>query len=234
MGLNPSRRAAVTTDRDAGPHDVTEGAPELPTPIRPAVPAWFWSTVVVVIALGCAAGWALSGGSPLLWGLVPYTIIGNSLAMIPYDWYLPAFVQQHGALTGIVIATAATVLVEYWNMDVLARLLSREGTAAFRGHTVTARFLAWYRKAPWWTLVVAGFAPVIPFYPCRFLATLARYPMWRYQAAIVVGRAVRYAVLAGAGLLLFIPPLAYFVVGALMLAVFAIKYLQHRRRPSPA
>lgn len=75
-----------------------------------------------------------------------------------------------------------------------------------------------------------GFAPVIPFYPCRFLTTLARYPMWRYQSAIVVGRSVRYAALAGAGLVLPIPPVVYFAVGAIMLALFAMKYLQLRRR----
>lgn len=204
--------------------------PAPPSPEPPTLPAWFWSTVLGTVALGSAVGWFWTRESPLLWGLVPFTFLGNSLAMVPYDWYLPAFVHEHPALLGVLLATAATVLIEFWNMDVLARILSREGTAAFRGHTVTTRLLGWYRKAPWWTLVVAGFAPVIPYYPCRFLATLARYPLWRYQTAIIAGRSIRYAVLAGAGLLLPIPPAAYFVVGTLMLGVFALKYLQHRRR----
>lgn len=210
--------------------DVTAAAGTIPTPRLPSAPPWFWSTVLVVTTIACATGWIAQGRQPLLWGLVPYTLIGNSLAMVPYDWYLPAFVHHQPVITGVVVATAATVLVEFWNMDTLARLLSREGTAAFRGHKVTSRFLGWYRKAPWWTLVVAGLAPVIPFYPCRFLATLARYPMWRYQTAIVVGRSVRYAVLCGAGVLLPIPPVLYFVVGAMMLMFFIFKYLQHRRR----
>ncbi len=205
-----------------------------PAPAPPTLPAWFWSVVLGVVTLACAVGWLITHTAPLLWGLVPYTMLGNSLAMIPYDWYLPAIVQHQPALLVVAIATLATVLIEFWNMDVIARLLSRQGTAAFRGHTVTTRLLGWYQKAPWWTLVVAGFAPVIPFYPCRFLATLARYPMWRYQSAIVVGRSVRYAVLAGAGLLLPIPPVAYFVVGVVLLVVFVTKYLQLRRSSRPA
>lgn len=213
---------------------VTEGMPTPPRPSPPTVPAWFWSAVLGSVTAACGVGWIVTRQAPLLWGLVPYTLLGNSLAMIPYDWYLPAIVQHQPAAMAVAVATTATVLIEFWNMDVLARLLSREGTAAFRGHTVTTRLLGWYRKAPWWTLVIAGFAPVIPFYPCRFLATLARYPMWRYQAAVVVGRSVRYAALAGAGLILPIPPIAYFVVGALMLGFFAVKYLQLRRRARTA
>ncbi len=212
---------------------VTEGILP-PASAPPTLPAWFWSVVLGVVTVACAVGWLVSHRSPLLWGLVPYTMLGNSLAMVPYDWYLPALVQQQPVLLAVGLATLATVVIEFWNMDVLARLLSREGTAAFRGHTITTRLLAWYQKAPWWTLVIAGFAPVIPFYPCRFLATLARYPMWKYQSAIVAGRSLRYVVLAEAGLRLPIPPVAYFAVGVVLLVVFVTKYLQHRRTTRPA
>jgi membrane protein YqaA with SNARE-associated domain len=180
--------------------------------------------------LASLAGWVLNPADPLTWALVPYTMLGNSLAMVPYDWFLPAYVVAHDATTGVLLAVAANVLVEFWNMDMLARVLQREGTATFRGHAVTGRLLGWFQRAPWWTLVVAGAAPIIPFYPCRFLATLAHYPMWRYQLAVVVGRGVRYIGLAGLGLLLPIPPAAYFLVGLGMLGVFVYKFVQHRRR----
>lgn len=214
----------------SGPiNEATEAAVIPPEPLPTRLPAWFWSVVLGAVSLVCAAGWFLTHSAPLLWGLVPYTMIGNSLLMVPYDWYLPAVVQHQPAILVVVIATAATVLIEFWNMDVLARLLSRKGTAALRGHTVTTRLLGWYQKAPWWTLVVGCFVPLIPFYPCRFLATLAHYPIWRYQTAIVLGRGVRYTALAGAGLLLPIPPAAYFALGASLLLLFVVKYLRQRR-----
>lgn len=209
--------------------EVTEAVEGPPTPIPPRAHPWAWTAVVLAVAAAAGVGWLFHREDPLGWALVPFTMLGNSLAMIPYDWFLPAYVQEHPAVLGVVVATGANVLIEFWNMDVLARLLSREGTAGFRGHRVTTRLLGWYRKAPWWTLTVAGFAPIVPFYPCRFLATLARYPMWRYQTAVVVGRAVRYTALAGVGLVIPVDPKWYFLVGLVMMVLFVYKYLTHRR-----
>ena len=203
---------------------------EVATARPPKVPSWFWSVVVVALSALCGLGWLSGRHDVLFWGLVPFSMLGNSLAMVPYDWYLPAFVQVHDVALGVALATAGTVVIEFWNMDVLARLLAREGTAGFRGHAVTTRLLGWYRKAPWWTLVIAGMAPIVPFYPCRFLATLAHYPIWRYQAAVVLGRSIRYAALAGLGLALPIPPAAYFGAGALLLAYFLFQFVRQRRR----
>ncbi|MGE0439100.1 MAG: hypothetical protein AB7S39_01330 [Gemmatimonadales bacterium] len=205
--------ASVGTDR-------SEYARTAPAPVVPSFPSWAWTSVLVAVSVLAGLGWLLTGGDPLLWGLVPFSMLGNSLLMVPYDWYLPAYVQDHAALPGVILATLATVLVEFWNMDTLARILSFQGTAAFRGHRITLRLLGWYRRAPWWTLAVAGAAPIIPFYPCRILATLSRYPMWRYQTAVVVGRGARYAALAGIGAVVPIDPAWYLGAGVLMLAGF--------------
>lgn len=215
-------------------HAVGDIMADPPAPRRPAVPVWFWSVILLAITTGCGIGWALSGHSPYLWGLVPFTFVGNSLALVPYDWYLPGFVQYHNPWVGVTLATAATVLIEFWNMDVLARILARDGTRAFRGHHVTTRLLGWYRRAPWWTLAVAGFAPIVPFYPCRLLATLAQYPMGRYQSAVVVGRFIRYLALAELGMLLPIPPSTYFLIGVLVLSFFLFKLWQQRARGTSA
>lgn len=84
---------------------VTEGMPTLPEPLPRTLPAWFWSAILGVAALGCALGWLLTRTAPLLWGLVPYTMLGNSLARIPYDWYLPAIVQHQPAVLAVALAT---------------------------------------------------------------------------------------------------------------------------------
>lgn len=215
------------------PQEVHDLVGDPPAPLSPTVPFWFWSAVLAAITVACGAAWLVVGHSPYLWGLAPFTFVGNSLAMVPYDWYIPGFVQYHDPWLGVTIATAATVLIEFWNMDVLARLLAQDGTRAFRGHQITTRLLTWYRRAPWWTLVVAGFAPIFPFYPCRLLATLARYSIWRYQSAVIVGRFIRYLVLAELGMALPIPPRAYFLVGVAVLCIFVFKLLQQRSRRTP-
>ena len=166
-------------------------------------------------------------------GLLPYSFVGNSLAMVPYDWYIPAFVQQYPAWSAVAVALLGTVVVEFWNMELLERILSREGTAAFRGHHVTLRLVRWFRKAPWCTLVAAGAIPVVPFFPSRVLATLGRYPMARYQAAVVVGRGVRYTGLAGLGLLLPVPVWVYFALSVLLLGGFGLRLLRRRAALAP-
>lgn len=214
--------------------DLSELATD-PAAVRPpTVPIWLWPGVMAVLSLTCLVLWRRWPEHGLGLGLLPYTFVGNSLAMVPFDWYIPAFVQRYPAWTAVVIATIGTVLIEFWNMELLARILSREGTKRFRGHHVTRRLVEWFRKAPWWTLVAAGALPIIPFYPCRFLATLANYPMARYQAAVIVGRSVRYAWLAGLGMLIPIEPKYYFYLGAVFFAVAAFKYLHVRLRDSRA
>lgn len=214
-------------------HALNEVLDEVPIPRAPTTPWWFWTSVLLLISGVCWWAWLHGLGDGMQAALAPYTFIGNSLFLIPYDWYLPAYVQDHVAWIGVAAATGATVLVEFWNMDVLARVLSRDGARAFRSHRVTTRFLRWYRVAPWWTKVATAALPIVPFYPCRFLATLAHYPLWRYQAAVIVGRSARYAGLAGLGVLLDIPPVYYFLLGLTMLALFGVKHL-HLRLREPA
>jgi uncharacterized membrane protein YdjX (TVP38/TMEM64 family) len=103
------------------------------------------------------------------------------------------------------VALAATLIIEMWNMELLARVLARDGTLGFRNHRVTQWTLHWYRKAPFWSLVATCVLPIVPHYPMRFLAVLAGYPLWRYQLSVVLGRGTRYTVLAGIGIVVPIP-----------------------------
>jgi ribonucleoside-triphosphate reductase len=140
-----------------------------------------------------------------LFYLVPYTFAGNSLAPVPYDGALIYLADHYSVWVIVLIAITATLLIEAWNMELLGRLLAREGTRAFRNHRVTQWSLRWYRKAPFWSLVATCIVPIFPHYPMRFLAVLAGYPLWKYQVSVVLGRGSRYAALAGLGLALPIP-----------------------------
>ena len=102
-------------------------------------------------------------------------------------------------------------------MELLSRLLAREGTRALRGHRITQTSLRWYRKAPFWSLVATCVLPIIPHYPMRFLAVLAGYPLWKYQISVVLGRGTRYLGLAGVGFALPIP--GYWIVLASLVAL---------------
>jgi membrane protein YqaA with SNARE-associated domain len=169
-----------------------------------------------ILCLGAAEIWPL--WARLLY-FVPYTFLGNSLAPLPYDGAL-VYLGGHFDLPLIVsVAVAATLIIEMWNMELLARVLAREGTRGFRNHRVTQWTLRWYLKAPFWSLVATCVLPVIPHYPMRFLAVLARYPLWKYQLSVVLGRGTRYAALAGIGVFAPIPGSWIAVASLLALAI---------------
>jgi ribonucleoside-triphosphate reductase len=154
--------------------------------------------------------------------LVPYTFLGNSLAPLPYDGAVVYLGSRFSLPLIVSVAVAATLIIETWNMEVLTRVLARDGTRGFRDHRITQWMLRWYRKAPFWSLVATCVLPLVPHYPMRFLAVLAGYPLWRYQLSVALGRGTRYAVLAGIGLVLPIPG-PWIVVASLVALAFGVR-----------
>lgn len=161
--------------------------------------------------------------------LVPYTFLGNSLAPLPYDGAVVYLGGRHSLWLIVPVAVAATLLIEAWNMELLARVLAGEGTLSFRSHQITQRALGWYRRAPFWSLVATCVLPIVPHYPMRFLAVLAGYPLWKYQTSVLLGRGARYTALAGLGVALPIPGRWLFMV-SLVALFFAVRGARKLKR----
>src|SRR5215208_335204 len=140
---------------------------------------------ISAVALLAARVW--TDWSRLLY-LIPYTFLGNSLAPLPYDGAVVYLGGRYSLPLIVITAVAATAVIEAWNMELLARLLAREGTRGFRNHRITQLTLGWYRKAPFWSLVATCVIPIVPHYPMRFLVVLAGYSQWKYQLSVVLGR----------------------------------------------
>lgn len=152
---------------------------------------------------------------------VPGTFLGNSLAPIPYDGTVIYLGNYYSVWVVVILGIAGTVIIEAWNMELLSRILARDATRGFRRHPLTRWMLRMYQKAPFWSLVATCVLPIIPHYPMRVLAVLARYPMWKYQLSIALGRGGRYVWLAALGWVFHIPGtwLAAASIIALLLAV---------------
>jgi len=194
---------------------LTQPVPVLLSPPRRS--PWILPAVMVALSILClVAARAWPGWARLLY-LVPYTFLGNSLAPLPYDGAVVYLANHYSLPVIVLVAVAATLLIEVWNMELLARVLAREGTRGFRDHRVTQTTLRWYRKAPFCSLVATCVLPIVPHYPMRFLAVLAGYPMWKYLLSVILGRGTRYAGLAGVGMALPIP--GYWILLASLLAL---------------
>jgi len=163
---------------------------------------------------------------------VPFTFLGNSLAPVPYDGAVVYLGGRHSLWLIVGIAVAATLLIEAWNIELLSRLLAREGTRAFRSHRFTQWSLSWYRKAPFWSLVLTCVLPLVPHYPMRFLAVLAGYPLWKYQISVVLGRGTRYAGLVLVGATVPIPG-SWIVVGSLIVLALGVRGARRMNRGGP-
>jgi ribonucleoside-triphosphate reductase len=171
------------------------------------------------------------GGSRLFY-FIPYTFLGNSLAPLPYDGAVVYLGAHYPVWLIVLVATAATLMVEAWNMELLARVLAREGTRSFRTHQITQWSLRWYRKAPFWSLVATCVLPVVPHYPMRFLAVLAAYPLWKYQLSVIFGRGTRYALLAAFGLIYPIPG-TWIVAASLLALALGVRSARRMNRSRP-
>jgi membrane protein YqaA with SNARE-associated domain len=160
---------------------------------------------------------------------VPFTFLGNSLAPVPYDGAVVYLGARHPLWLIVTIAVGATLLIEAWNMELLARILAREGTSAFRNHRFTQFSLHWYRKAPFWSLVLTCVLPIVPHYPMRILAVLAAYPLWKYQLSVILGRGSRYAGLVLVGATLPIPG-PWILVASLVILAFGFRGARQMNR----
>jgi membrane protein YqaA with SNARE-associated domain len=221
----------------AGPTPALDSLTHQPPTSLPLSPPrrspWILPGAILATALAClAAAVHWPEWSRLLY-LVPYTFLGNSLAPLPYDGAV-VYLGSHFSLPLIVsVAVAATLIIEMWNMEVLTRVLARDGTRGFRNHRITQWMLRWYRKAPFWSLVATCVLPIVPHYPMRFLAVLAGYPLWRYQLSVALGRGIRYAVLAGIGLVLPIPG-PWIVLASLVALAFGVRSARRMNRTEAA
>jgi membrane protein YqaA with SNARE-associated domain len=181
---------------------------------------------ITILCLIAAEAW--SQWSKLLY-IIPYTFLGNSLAPLPYDGALVYLGGRYALPLIVLTAVAATMIIEVWNMELLARVLARDGTRRFRDHRITQWTLHWYKKAPFWSLVATCVLPIVPHYPMRFLVVLAGYSQWKYQLSVLLGRGTRYAVLGSIGVVLPIP--GTWLLGASLVALaFGVRSARRMNR----
>ena len=163
---------------------------------------------------------------------VPFTFLGNSLAPLPYDGAVVYLGAQEPLWLIVLMAVVATLVIEAWNMELLARMLARDGTRPFRDHRFTQASLRWYQKAPFWSLVLTCVLPLVPHYPMRFLAVLAGYPLWKYQASVILGRGTRYVGLVLVGATVPIPG-PWILVASVVILAFSVRGARRMNRPKP-
>lgn len=134
-----------------------------------------------------------------------YELIVFGLYSIPSHMLISPFPHEPALLytakyySPTAISIAGTIgcclagIFDYW---LLIPLLNHDVVRPkFEDKPLFRKSLAFFKKSPFWLLVIAAYTP-IPFYPFKFLSIAGKYPIWKYEAALIVGRTPRYFTLA--------------------------------------
>jgi len=155
-----------------------------------------------------------------------YTIPANTaISLFPHE----PVVIWYGSLGSIwwtaVAASAGTLVAGFLDHSVFVPVMNRKGLTSYKEKSWYQKAARLFMKYPFTVIVVTGFTP-IPFFPFKFLSFSLHYPLWKYLAALLIGRFPRYALLAWVGHLIHIP-------GWLLVAVFGAIGLAYAARAAP-
>lgn len=166
-----------------------------------------------------------------LWVLFFYNFPSQFLiAIVPHEPVLFYFAKFYSPVTVAAVATAGTVLTEYFNYSVFNFFADFSPVEKAKQWKVVARLMALFSKAPFASLWIAGVSP-IPFYPFRFLAVLSEYPLRRYLLAVLTARFPRFVLYAWLGAMLQIPDLWLMIIFiGIGIVILVPAFKQYRRQ----
>jgi len=151
-----------------------------------------------------------------------YCIPSNSILPLPHEPGVLFFGHYYTPIWITVAATAGSGIAAFSDYAIVRGALRHEWVA----RVSRGRWFRWavgsFMKRPFATVVLFAFSP-LPVSVVRVLAPASNFSVWRYVAAMMVGRFPRFYVFAWLGFLLPIPTwlLAVAVVAPMVTMIFA-------------
>ncbi len=150
------------------------------------------------------------------------------IAPVPHEPVLIYFGRLLSPVTVALYSAAGTVLVEAFNYHATSFITDTQPMRRLARARWLQRMVGLFQRWPFTTLLLGGLAPV-PFYPFRFLVTLARYPLSLYLLAVAVSRLPRFYLIAYFGSRLPLSDRALGIIFIVMIAAFTLPFLVSRR-----
>jgi membrane protein YqaA with SNARE-associated domain len=206
------------------------------------MPRWV-RTLIFVFEIAFVAGllvlWLASDSvrdSKSLWVLFLYCFPAEFIiATVPHEPVLLYFAKFYSPLTVAAVSVAGTVLTEVLNYTVFKYVADLKLFRKMLTSRTVQKTVHLFKKAPFAALWVAGFTPV-PFYPFRFLVVIARYPLWKYIAAVITSRAPRMYIIALAARAIRFPDYVILIITGVLIVAANVpivrKLFKGRRQPA--
>ena len=139
------------------------------------------------------------------------------IGLIPHEPILLYYGRYYSPLTVALVSVIGTVLAEAMNYSVFYYVSDTKLFEKMKQKKTVRKTIELFNKAPFTTIIVAGFTPV-PFFPVRFLVVMGHYSILKYMLGIFVSRAPRFYLLALIGYTFEIP-------GIVLIALFIVLIL---------
>jgi len=150
-----------------------------------------------------------------------YSIPSNAgISVFPHEPVLIWYGKTLNLWLLALSATAGTVVAAILDYKFFSPVLNLSYSAKYKDTSTYQKAHRWFYKMPFTAIVVAGLTP-IPFYPFKFLVCASKYPLWRFVAAVIVGRFPRYYLLAKVGQFFQIPD---WLIVSCFLSIFMLVY----------
>jgi membrane protein YqaA with SNARE-associated domain len=136
--------------------------------------------------------------------------------------------KYYSALVVTAVATAGTMISCFFDYGFIEPMIGhRMLRKRYEDNRVYRYALAFFRKSPFWLLVMAAYTP-IPLAPFKLLAITGGYPFGRYLGAMFVGRVPRYYTLAWLGMLFPVPNWILLALGSVITTIYFATMLRRR------
>lgn len=164
-----------------------------------------------------------------LFGL--YSMPSNSMLPIPHEPGLLYVARYYAPLWIAVAGCAGSAVAAFADYEIVERALRLPKLAGARESGIYKWSVKWLMRYPFATIALFAATP-LPIYVVRVLAPASGYSVWRYVAAIVVGRFPRFLVLAWIGHLFEIPIWVLVLLFAIFIAFLWHSSWSSKRRES--
>ena len=179
-----------------------------------------YATVAGGLSLGLlVAAWALPEYRSLAL-LFFYSIPANSVVPVPHEPAMMWFGRYYHPLLVAFVAATGTALACFPDYRAVNFAFRHTRIQKIRRSDAYKGAVSYFLSAPFVCVLIAAFAPFIPFYIFRVLSPSSGYPLRRYTLAVFCGRLPRYYLFALMGTALTIPNLILVGGGILLICAY--------------
>jgi membrane protein YqaA with SNARE-associated domain len=128
-----------------------------------------------------------------------FTIISNSVIPMPYEPVMIIMGALFSPLLVAMVAACGNTIACFLDYEIIVGAFRHPKLQRVRKSDMYQGAVHYFLKAPLLCILIAAFAPFIPFYIFRVLSPTSDYPLKRYMAAVFLGRLPRYYIFAFMG-----------------------------------